>query len=391
MQGFNTNMLHTGERPKGIDIKAEAPPIFLTTAFIMDSMDEFINKRAEGGYTYNRTVNPNRDMLSEMIDQLEGGKNSIICGSGMGAISTTLMTLLSPGDHLIANRALYTESMIFFDEILKRFGISYSFVDMTQLEHLKAAIRPNTKLIYSEVTSNPMTRVVDVAAVAEIAHSAGAKYMVDNTFTTGYAIKPLSLGADVVVNSMTKFINGHSDAVAGSITTNDEQLAKSLSMTSVLMGLPCDAMTAWLVQRGLFTAGLRLPRQMQNAAMLAAALEEDSRVISVSHPSLKSHPEHELAVRQMGDNSCAMLVFRIPDDHKKLNEFTEKLKLVTYAPTLGGLRTTFAHPATTSHVIMSEEEQAKLGIYYGSIRLSVGLEDIEDLIADFKQALDVYN
>lgn len=389
--GFQTGLLFTGDQAKGLDLKMEAPAIFPTSAFIMDSLDEFLTKRAAGGYTYNRSNNPNRAQLAEMVDYLEGGVGSVICAGGMSAITTTFLSLLAPGDHVLSNASLYTESMDFFESLLAKFKIEHDYVDMADLAALRAAMKPNTKLLYSEVLSNPMTRVLDVAAAAEIAHAAGALLVIDNTFTTGLAIKPLQFGADIVINSMTKFMNGHSDAVAGSVTGREKALMDRIAADAEMLGAPCDPVTAWLVQRGLYTIGVRVPRQMQNAAKLAAALEEDPRVLSVSHPSLLSHPDHALAVRQMGDNLGAMLVFRLPDDHVKLNAFTEQLTHVRYAPTLGGLRTTLAHPANTSHLHMSEANREKLGLYYGSIRLSVGLEEPEDLIADFKNALKVYD
>ncbi len=389
--GFNTGLLFTGDQPNGLDLKMEAPAIFPTSAFIMDSLDEFLEKRAAGGYTYNRSNNPNRAQLAEMVDYLEGGVGSVICAGGMSAITTTFLSLLAPGDHVLSNASLYAESMDFFESLLSKFHITHDYVDMTDLAALKAVIRPNTKMIYSEVLSNPMTRVLDVAGAAEIAHAAGALLVIDNTFTTGLAIKPLTFGADIVINSMTKFMNGHSDAVAGSITGRDAARMKHIANDAEMLGAPCDPMTAWLVQRGLYTIGVRVPRQMKNAAALAKALEEDPRVLSVSHPSLTSHPDHDLAVRQMGENLGPMLVFRLQDDHEKLNAFTERLTHVRYAPTLGGLRTTLAHPANTSHQSMSEAAREKLGLYYGSVRLSVGLEEPEDLIADFKNALKVYD
>ncbi len=390
-KGLNTELLYTGERPEGIDVKAEAPPIFMTTAFVSDSLEEFFETSAAGGYGYNRSKNPNRQQLAEMIDMLEGGVGSVITASGMGAISSTLFSLLKPGDHILANESLYTESMNFFGGILTKFGITHSFVNMGDLEAVRAAVQPNTKVFFSEVVSNPMTYVVDIDAVAKIAHNVGALLVIDNTFTTAVAIKPLDHGADIVVNSMTKFMNGHSDATAGAVTGKDAEIMQNIRYYAVTFGLPCDAHTAWLVQRGLFTLGLRVTRQMENATKLAHALEADSRVVSVSHPSLKSHPQHDIAVRLMGENMGAMMVVRLPDDMDLLYKFTEKLELVRYAPTLGGLHTTYAHPARTSHRAMTEEKRNSLGIYDGCLRVSVGFEDIDDVIADFKQALTVYD
>lgn len=273
--------------------------------------------------------------------------------------------------------------------MLPAYGVNVTYVDFTDLTAIRAAIRPNTKVFYTETVSNPMITVVDLDAVAKMAHDSNAIFVVDNTFMTALAIRPLEHGADLVVNSLTKFANGHSDAVAGSVTGSEELIKKAYAL-QVLLGSTADAFTSWLVQRGIRTLELRVQKQMDNAAALAKVLAESPYVLKVHHPSLTNHPQHELAGKLFKNGYGGMLSFELPSDKEKINAFMRKLNLAHYAMTLGGYRTTIAHPVSSSHYDTPEEERLKMGITFGLLRLSAGIEKAEDLIADFTEALKVF-
>jgi cystathionine beta-lyase/cystathionine gamma-synthase len=279
--------------------------------------------------------------------------------------------------------------MELFINVFPTLGIKVDFADFTDPNAVRAALKSDTKLLYTETISNPLITVVDIEAVAGIAHSVGAKLVVDNTFTTSAALKPLDLGADLSINSLTKFGNGHSDAMCGSIT-GAEALVKKAHAMQQLLGTTVDPFTCWLVQRGLRTMDLRVTRAMDNATKLAKALAAHPVVSKVHHPSLESHPQHTLAKRMLKHGYGAMLSIVLPDDRKGINAFLRKLELAHYAMTLGGYRTTLSHPVTSSHYGLTEEERRKMGITFGLMRVSVGIEDPDDLVADFTQALEVF-
>lgn len=260
-----------------------------------------------------------------------------------------------------------------------------------QLARIAKAVRPETKLIYSEVLSNPTLTLVDLKAVAEIAHKNGAYLMVDNTFTTPIAIRPIDFGADIVINSLTKFLNGHSDAIGGSITTT-QALCDKIQPVAMLLGTPGDPFSSWLIHRGINTASVRMPQAMHTAEKLAATLAANKHVSRVNHPSLPTYPQKELADRMFGKNGyCAMLSFIVPENLEKIDQFMLTLKFPKYAPTLGGLHTTLSHPVTSSHMGVPDETRRKMGITPGMIRVSVGIEDADDLAADFENALKVFD
>lgn len=383
-----TEILKQGAR---IRRRAECPetvPIYLSTAFNVEDLDDLEAMYKVQGYTYIRTRNPNRNALAQLVNYLEKGENTIICNCGMAAISTALLSVLKSGDHVLADRTLYGETIDLLKDVTK-FGISATFIDFTNLDEVKANIRPNTKVLYTETISNPMITVVDIEALAKIAHEHDAKLMVDNTFATSLMIRPIEKGADITINSLTKFANGHSDASVGSITSTDEIIKKAYSLQQ-LLGTTGDPFDCWICQRGMRTMDLRVQKQMDNAAKLAAALEKYPCVLKVHHPSLESHPQHELASRIFENGYGGMLSFEMPGDRKKINEFMHRLDLAHYAMTLGGYRTTISHPVTSSHYDTPEEERLKMGITYGLMRVSVGIENVDDLIADFCNALDVF-
>ncbi|AAL93860.1 cystathionine beta-lyase [Fusobacterium nucleatum subsp. nucleatum ATCC 25586] len=386
-----TELLYKGRKVKGMDFnKPEAFPLFTTTAFTMNSLTEVKKAYAEK-YTYIRTCNPNRDALADMVTFLEAGEKSLIFSSGMGAITTTIMTILKPGDHVVCNRNIYGETFDVFTKLMPKFGISADLVDFDDIENCKKAIKAETKLIYSEVFANPTLNIADIPTLADIAHKNGALLMIDNTFSTPIAIKPIKFGADIVINSLTKFMNGHSDAIAGSITSTTE-IIDAIHPVRMLCGTPGDPHAAHAMMKSFATMDLRLKKQMSNAAKLAAALEENKYVSKVNHPSLKSFSQHELALKLFtsNDTMSGMMSFIVPEDFEKIDKFMLRLNFAHYAMTLGGVRTTLVHPVTSSHSHMPDEARRAMGITPGLFRLSVGIEDVDDLIEDFNQALKVF-
>ena len=386
-----TELLYKGRKVKGMDFnKPEAFPLFTTTAFTMNSLTEVKKAYAEK-YTYIRTCNPNRDALADMVTFLEAGEKSLIFSSGMGAITTTLMTILKPGDHVVCNRNIYGETFDVFTKLMPKFGISADLVDFDDIENCKKAIKAETKLIYSEVFANPTLNIADIPTLADIAHKNGALLMIDNTFSTPIAIKPIKFGADIIINSLTKFMNGHSDAIAGSITSTTE-IIDAIHPVRMLCGTPGDPHAAHAMMKSFATMDLRLKKQMSNAAKLATALEENKYVSKVNHPSLKSFSQHELALKLFtsNDTMSGMMSFIVPEDFEKIDKFMLRLNFAHYAMTLGGVRTTLVHPVTSSHSHMPDEARRAMGITPGLFRLSVGIEDVDDLIEDFNQALKVF-
>lgn len=387
---FDTELLRKGAYIEQNASHPESAPIYLTTAFNVDNLYELQDRYDERGFCYNRNRNPNRNALAELLTYLENGEQSAIFSSGMAAISTSIFALVKAGDHIVADQTLYGESIDVFKEVLPDFGVHTTFVDFSDAEAVKAAVQENTKILYTETVSNPMISVVDIEGISDIAHSHDALLIVDNTFMTAYGYRPLNHGADIVVNSLTKFANGHSDAVCGAATGKKEWLDKILHL-QVLLGSTADAFTSWLVQRGMRTLSLRLAKQMDNAAKLASFLETSPHISKVNHPSLLSHKQHELAEKMFSAGYGGMLSIVLPDDAEKLNAFMSKLKLAHYAMTLGGYRTTLSHPVMSSHYDTPEETRKKMGITYGLLRISVGIENAEDLIEDFREALTVYD
>ena len=384
-----TEALYQGDHFPELGIHPETIPCFLTTAFTMKGLQEVQETYQKKGYTYIRTRNPNRTALGEVLSCLEGGEASLIFASGMGAITSTLLAILEPGDHIICNANIYGETFCVMTQILKKCNVEVTLVDYQNTEDIVRALRPNTRLIYSEVFSNPTLTLVDLRAVAEIAHRHGALLMVDNTFTTPIAIRPIEFGADIVVNSLTKFLNGHSDAAGGAVTAT-QALCDKIHPVAMLLGTPGDPFSSWLIQRGIKTASLRIPQQMHTAEKLAKMLSEHPCVEKVNHPSLPSYPQKQLADRMFGKNGrCAMLSFIVEEAPEKINRSMRALKFPRYAPTLGGLHTTLSYPVLSSHADVPDETRRKMGITPGMIRVSVGIEDADDLMRDFEQALEV--
>lgn len=386
---YETELLINGAYTRYPVTNPETMPIYLTTAFNVEDLDDLEKRYAEKGFCYNRNRNPNRAALAELMTKLENGEDSIISSSGMAAIYNAIISIVKTGDHVIADTTLYGESLEIFTDILTKYNVETTFVDFTDLNQIKAAIKPNTKLFYTETIGNPMITVADIDEISKIAHENNGYLIVDNTFMTSAGFRPLEHGADLVVNSLTKFANGHSDAVCGAVTGPKELIKKAYDL-QVLIGSTADAFTCWLVQRGMRTLSLRITRQMENAKKLAEALEKSPYVLNVHYPSLKSHKQHDVAKRLFKHGFGGMLTIDLIDDREKMNAFMRKLNLAHYAMTLGGYRTTLSYPVLSSHYNVPEEERLKIGITNGTLRISVGIENGDDLVNDFLQALEVY-
>ena len=391
--GLHTELLYTRHyREDAVNLKkGESFPYYPCTAFTANTLSE-IKEAYRQGYTYIRTNNPDRDVLAGMMTKLEApnlpDKDTLIFSSGMASISTTVGSLLKSGDHVICNKYIYGETFDVWGKMFDRFGVEHDFVDMDDIDNVKKAIKPNTKLIYSEVCANPTMNVIDIPEMAKLAHEHGALLMMDNTFTTPISIRPLELGADIVISSMTKFLNGHSDAILGCMTASHD-IIETVRPMRMLFGTPADPFPCWMMIRALETVFMRVEKQMKNAYELAQFFESDPHVVKVNHPALDSFKNREIAKKLWSNNekvSGMMSIVLCTEDEEKIDAFMAKLQYVHYATTLGGLRTTLNHPVTSSHSHMPDADRRAIGITPGMFRVSVGTEDIEDLINDFKQA-----
>lgn len=384
-----TNILYTGSESKLPIERPETPPIYHSTANIIRDMDDYDVASTGGKYYYSRTANPNRDGVAEAVSYLEKGEQSLVCSSGMAAISTAVLSLIKAGDHIVASRSIYGETIELFDNLLQKFGVEVTYSDFTNIDSVRASLKPNTKILYGEIIANPLIEVVDIDALSELAHSIGALVLVDSTFTTPLAIRPLEHGADIVIHSLTKYFGGHSDITAGSIT-GSSKLIKKIYSDFLLLGGCLDPNSAWLMLRSIRTMELRVTKQFENARKIAEVLQADPHVRYVNYPTLSNHPQRELAARLMPNGCGAMISFRVEDDRDKVNAFMHKLNLVKYLGTLGGYRTTIAHPATAFRHEFTPQKLKEMGMEEGLIRISAGAETVEDVIADFKQALTVF-
>jgi len=384
--GFDSKLVHAGipDDPMG----SAVTPIYQTSTFVFrdaqQGADRFAGK-AEG-YIYTRIGNPTINALEVAMAQLENGVGGVATSSGMSAVSTVYLALLSAGDHVVSQASVYGPSRILMEKHMSRFGVESTFLDTTDLAAVKAAIKPNTKIIYVESPGNPGMQVTDLVAVAELAHAHGALVVVDNTFASPYLQRPLDLGCDVVLHSITKFINGHADVVGGVLVAKDEVIYKQLRAMMVMSGCNMDPHQAWLVSRGLKTLSIRVDRAQQSAQEIAKWLEKHPKIEWVSYLGLPSHPQYELVKKQM-KGPGAMLSFEVKGGVEGGRRLMDAVKLATLAVSLGGVETLISHPASMTHASMGKEARLASGISDGLVRYSVGIETLEDLIADLDQAL----
>ena len=375
---FETRLLHNQHK---IDpaTGAVSVPIQHTSTFHQFDVDHF------GKYDYARSLNPTREALEDVIAELEGGVKGFAFSSGMAAISTAFL-LLSAGDHVVITEDVYGGTFRMVTEVLSRFGIEHTFVDMTDLEQVKQAIRPSTKAFYVETPSNPLLKVTDIRAISRMAKEIGALTFVDNTFLTPALQRPLELGADIVLHSATKFLSGHSDVVAGLAVVNDEALAKRLGFLQNSFGAILGVQDAWLVLRGLKTLSVRLDFSQHTALKIAKFLQAHPLIETIYYPGLPNHPHYHLQ-RDQAQGAGAVLSFELKNE-AALRTFVAGVKIPVFAVSLGAVESILSYPAKMSHAAMPQAEREKRGIKNSLLRLSVGLENPDDLIQDFSRSLE---
>jgi methionine-gamma-lyase len=384
--GFNTKLVHAGIPDDAYG--SVVTPIYQTSTFqfrnAQEGADRFAGKA--DGFIYTRLGNPTTSALEENVAQLENGFGATAMASGMGAVSTVYMACLSAGDHMVSTDSVYGPSRGLMEKHMSRFGVGSTYVDTSDLRNLEAAIQPNTKLVYVESPSNPAMSVTDIAGAARIAKAHGALLVVDNTFASPHLQKPLDLGADLVLHSVTKFINGHADVVGGIVVAKSEALHKQVRTMMTMLGCNMDPHQAYLVSRGLKTLALRVERAQENAMKVAPWLERHPKIEWLRYIGLPSHPQHELAARQM-TGFGSMLSFEVKGGLEAGRIVMDHVHLAGLAVSLGGVETLISHPASMTHAGMARADRLAAGITDGLVRLSVGIEDVEDIMADLDQAL----
>ena len=354
-------------------------PIYQTSTFVFEDVGK------TKGYDYSRTANPTRKALEDTIAVLEGGKAGSAFATGMAA-ETTVMHLLKQGDHVISQEDLYGGTYRLFEYVMRNFGLEFTFVRMDDSNEIEAAMRPNTRMIWIETISNPLLNVVDIGMIADIAKKHGLITVADNTLPSPYLVRPLEYGIDLVVHSTTKYLNGHCDVVGGAVVSANDELAERVRFLSNAMGTCASPFDCWLVLRGIKTLPIRMMQHNKNAAEIAAFLERHPKVKRVYYPGLKSHPHHKLAKKQM-KGFGGMVSFEIFGGAKAVKSFLREVKVFSLAESLGGVDSLAEHPATMSHASMRESFRKKVGITGDLIRLSIGLENIDDLKEDLEKAL----
>lgn len=376
---FRTKSVHTGVH-KDQQYNSVITPIYPTSTFYWNDLE------SNSGYDYTRSGNPTRDALNENLAALEGGAGCVTTSTGMSAVHCA-MAIFSPGDHIIVPADVYGGSHRLFSQYLNTKGLAFTFVDMTDLDAVKAAIQPETKGVWIETPSNPLMKVIDLAAVVEIAQHANALTLCDNTFLSPYLQRPIEFGVDVVMHSTTKYINGHSDVVGGAVIAKDKEIAEKYAWICNCLGLACSPYDAWLVLRGVKTLAVRMEAQQASAMQIAEFLDGHPAVETVYYPGLTTHPQHALASRQQ-DGFGAMLSFDVKEGRPVAERVCMQTKLFDVAESLGGVESLISFPVTMSHAAMGAAGRKAAGITDKTVRVSVGLEDAEDLINDLKQALD---
>ena len=387
---FATQAIHGGHKKDPVS-GALTTPIFQTSTFVFDSAEQGGRRFTleEDGFIYSRLGNPTNMQLEEKIALLEKGEACLSTASGMGAITSALWTALKAGDHIVASKTLYGCTYALLNHGISRYGVEVTFVDAANLDEVRAAMKENTKVVYLETPANPDLKLVDIEAVAKIGHEVeGCMVIVDNTFCTPYIQRPLELGADVVVHSATKYLNGHGDVIAGFVVGKKEFIDQvRLFGVKDMTGAVLSPFDAYLIMRGMKTLQIRMDRHTKNAMEVAKFLESHENVELVNYPGLESFPQYELAQKQM-DMPGGMIAFEVKGGLEAGKKLLNSLELCTLAASLGDCETLIQHPASMTHSPYTPEERAEAGISEGLIRISVGLEDAEDIIADLKQGLD---
>lgn len=378
---FNTLTIH-GKQQVDPSTGAVMPPVYNTSTFKQKSPGVHI------GYEYSRADNPTRTALEKALESIEGGARGLAFSSGLAAIDC-VMRLLQPGDEVVAMDDLYGGTYRLFTKFYEPIGIKFSFIDMSNPEEVKKHINEKTKLIWVETPTNPLMKLADIEAIAKIAQEKNVLFAVDNTFATPYLQRPLAMGADIVMHSATKYLGGHSDVVAGALVIKDEKLGEQLHFTQFATGATLGPQDAYMVLRGIKTLHLRMQRHSENGLAVAKYLDNHPKVDQVFYPGLASHPQHSLAQKQMKGGFGGMVSFTFKSGEKQdAIQFLEKLKVFTLAESLGGVESLANHPAMMTHASIPADKRAEIGITDDLIRLSVGVEDIDDLIEDIKMAIE---
>lgn len=384
--GFTSKLVHAGSVPDPLG--SAVTPIYQTSTFSFRDADHGARcfSGEEKGYIYTRIGNPNIEELEKAVAELENGFGGIAASSGMAAVNIVYLTLLGQGDHMISHNAVYGPSRGIMENLYPKLGVEFDYVDATDINNIEKAIKPNTKLLYLETPANPTIGITDLKAAAELAHKHGIIVCVDNTFCSPYIQRPLDLGADIVLHSMTKFINGHADIVGGIIVAKEETLYNDLRYIMVNVGFNMDPHQAWLTRRGLKTLSIRIDKAQENAIKVADFLESHPKVEWILYPGLKSHPQYKLANEQM-DGPGAMISFGVVGGYNAGKKVMNNVHMALLAVSLGGIETLIQHPASMTHSKLSKEAREGAGITDGLVRLSIGIENIEDIIADLDHAL----
>jgi cystathionine gamma-synthase len=375
--GFNTRAIHAGQEPDPAT-GAVIVPVHLTTTYKQDGVGGL-----RGGYEYSRSANPTRTALQEALAALEQGTSGMAFASGLAAEDTLLRTVCEPGSHIVLGGDAYGGTFRLISRVASRWGVEHTPADLNDLVALRAVMRPTTRVIWCETPNNPLLNIADIARLAEFAHEHGALLVVDNTFASPYLQQPLTLGADVVVHSTTKYLGGHSDVVGGALVTSSPDLAEQLAYHQNAMGAVAGPFDAWLVLRGIKTLGVRMDRHQANAARIAEFLLDHPAVASVLYPGLPGHPGHDIAARQMSGFG-GMLSFRLTGGEEQALKVCERARLFTLAESLGGVESLIEHPGRMTH---ASAAGSPLEVPADLVRLSVGIEDADDLLADLEQAL----
>ncbi len=386
-KGFNTKLIHAGAYDD--EFGSATVPIYQTSTFkfknAQHGADCFSGKTK--GYIYTRIANPTVRAFEQSIAELENGFDGIATASGMGAVSSVYMALLGAGSHIVSSDAVYGPARGILEQDFSRFNVEASFVNTSNTDNIIKAIKPNTKVLYIETPANPTMEITDIAACAAIAKKHGLILVVDNTFCSPYLQKPLDLGADVVLHSITKFINGHADIVGGVIVAKDEKIYKQIRHSMVYMGCNMDPTQAYMVLRGVKTLAIRIERAQENAMKVAEFLASHPKISWIKYPGLKTHPQYELAKKQM-KGFGSMMSFGLKGGFEAGEKLMNNVHLALLAVSLGGVETLIQHPASMTHAAISKENKLAAGITDDLVRFSVGIEDVEDIIEDLKNGLD---
>ena len=384
---FNSKLIHAGHYND--QYGSATVPIYQTSTFEFESAEHGAKcfSGESNGFIYTRIGNPTVRALEQTVAELENGFDGVATSSGMGAVTTIYMALLGQGMHMVSTDAVYGPSRVVMETLFAKFGVESTYVNTSDITNVINAIKPNTKVLYLETPANPTMEITNIKECVRIAHEKGIVVVVDNTFCSPYLQRPIELGVDVVFHSMTKYINGHADIVGGIIVTKDAEMYKRIRPTMVSMGCCIDPHQAYLVIRGLKTLGIRMDRAQESAIKVAEFLEKHTKIEWVKFPGLKSHPQYALAKEQM-DGPGSMISFELKGGLKAGEILMNNVEVAILAVSLGGVETLIQHPASMTHSKMPQESRIKAGITDGLVRFSVGIEDVEDIIDDLKQALD---